>query len=229
LQKGLFIISRKETMLFYDKIMHFRFTLSRWESRKHKHSKSPVERYRKLFAWTLFAIIIATVIFSPPPVERNHLSEFVEILCYLLVAVATMGRLWCGIYVFGRKSDELCLDGPYSICRNPLYLFSFIGGMGVVMASNHILLMIVFVAISCFYYFMVVKSEEKRLLRLFGHEYEIYCSKVMRFRPNFRNHWSREKLEVNPKLIFHAMVKNMWFFWLLFTLEIIETLKRIPS
>ena len=118
--------------------------------------KSPVRRYRKLVAGTLFAIIFIVVIFSAPPQDRYHLYVYVDIFSYLLVALATMGRLWCGFYVFGRKNQELCQDGPYSICRNPLYVFSFMGGMGVVMASNCIVLMIVFAAISCFYYFLVI-------------------------------------------------------------------------
>jgi hypothetical protein len=47
--------------------------------------------------------------------------------------------------------------------------------------------------------------------------------------PAFRHYWSRGQIEVNPQLIFRAIVKNMWFFWLLFGLEIINALKRIPS
>jgi protein-S-isoprenylcysteine O-methyltransferase Ste14 len=216
-------------MLFHGKNVYFWLTLDHWAGRKHKHSKSAVERYRKLFARTLFTIIIATDIFSPPPPERDDLFEYMEILSYLLVAVATMGRLWCGIYVSGRKTEELCRDGPYSICRNPLCLFSFLGGMGVMPASDYIALMIVFAAISCFYYFLVVKYEEKRLSHLYGQEYERYCARTHRFMPAFRNYWSREQMGVNPHLIFRAIMKNMWFFWLLFGLEIINTLKRIPS
>ena len=158
-----------------------------------------------------------------------YLIEYQETLSYLLVAVATLGRVWCGIYIFGHKNKVLCRDGPYSICRNPLYVFSFLGAMGVAIASNRILLIIGFTSISCCYYFQVVKFEEKRLAQLFGREYETYCSSVSRFRPNFRNYWSRKKLEVDPQLIFHAIVKNMWFFWLLFALEIIKALKRFPD
>jgi protein-S-isoprenylcysteine O-methyltransferase Ste14 len=214
-------------MLFLTRKVHSLPALVQGKDRKQKYPKSAVERCRKPVAWTLFSLIFATVILSPPPQDPYHLYEYVDMVGYLLVALATMGRLWCGIYIFGRKSDNLCQDGPYSICRNPLYLFSFMGGAGVAMTSNRIVLMIAFVAISCFYYFLVVKNEEKRLLHAYGQEYEKYCTKTGRFIPGFRNYWSREQIEINPQVIFHAIIKNMWFFWLLFALEIIKALKRI--
>jgi protein-S-isoprenylcysteine O-methyltransferase Ste14 len=216
-------------MLFCGKRINSWLALGKEKKRKQEHKKSAVEHYRTAVEWLLFTGIFAAVIFNPSPQQPNYISNYFEILSYLLVAVATVGRLWCSIYVYGRKSKVLCQDGPYSICRNPLYEFSFLGAMGVVIASNSLLLIIVFVAISCFYYFMVVKFEEKRLLQLFGREYETYCTRVPRFRPNFRNYWSRDRVEVNPHLIFRAIVKNMWFFWLLFALEIIKALKRIPG
>jgi len=225
----LFLFQKEETMPLYDKKASVRLVLGRWEGRKRKHSKSAIERYRKLFDWFLFAGLFAAVIVSPALPQRSYLVENIEILSYLLVAVATAGRLWCSIYIRGHKSKVLCQDGPYSICRNPLYAFTFLGAMGVVIASDSISVIIGFASISCFYYFLVVKFEEKRLVRLFGREYEIYCSRVRRFWPNFRNYWSREQVETNTHLISRAIVKNMWFFWLLFALEIIKILKRIPS
>jgi protein-S-isoprenylcysteine O-methyltransferase Ste14 len=102
-------------MLSYDKKASFRLMLGRWEGRKHKHSKSAVERCRKLLDWFLFAGIFAVVIFSPSLPQRGYQIEYLETLSYLLVAVATVGRVWCGIYIFGRKNKTLCQDGPYSI------------------------------------------------------------------------------------------------------------------
>lgn len=216
-------------MLVNDKKAPFWIVWGHWIHRIRKHRKSTVEIYRKMLYCFVFTGIFVFVLFRSSPPQRSYLFNYLVILSYLMVAVATAGRLWCAIYIFGRKNKTLCQDGPYSVCRNPLYLFSFIGGIGVVMATDHLLLVIVSVAISFFYYFMVVKSEEKRLLRLFGSEYQSYCTRVPRFLPKFRNYWSREQVEINPHLISRAIVKNMWFFWLLFALEIIKILKRIPN
>jgi protein-S-isoprenylcysteine O-methyltransferase Ste14 len=215
-------------MISYDKKVHSRLAIDYGEGGENTYKKSAVERYRRGVVWFLYAGIFAAVIFSPSTTERNDLFEYSEIVSYLLVAVATVGRLWCGIYVFGRKSKVLCQDGPYSICRNPLYVFTSLGALGVAVASNRIAVVTGFASIYCFYYFLVVKFEEKRLSQLFGREYETYCARVSRFRPHFRNYRSRERIEIHPHILLRAMVKGMWFFCLIFALEIIEILKRTP-
>jgi protein-S-isoprenylcysteine O-methyltransferase Ste14 len=134
-------------MFFYDKEVDSWPAICHREGGRNKYKKSAVERYRGLVLWFLYNGIFAAVIFSPSPSERSHLFECSEIASYLLVAVATVGRLWCGIYVFGRKSKALCLDGPYSICRNPLYIFTFLGALGVAAASNRIVLIVCFASI----------------------------------------------------------------------------------
>jgi len=224
----LFFQYKEYTMIVDDKIVLSRPATSNEKKDKNIYNKSAVERYRKLVVWFLYTGIFAAVIFGPSGTERDQLFEYSEIVSYLLVAVATVGRLWCGIYVFGRKSKVLCMDGPYSICRNPLYIFTFLGALGVATASNRLALIVGFAFIYCFYYFLVVKFEEKRLSQLFGREYEAYCARVFRFWPNFRNYRSRPHIEINPHILMRAMVKGMWFFGLVFALEIIESLKRVP-
>ena len=49
----------------------------------------------------------------------------------VLVGIASIGRLWCSIYIAGYKTKKLIAEGPYSMCRNPLYFFSFLGAIGV--------------------------------------------------------------------------------------------------
>ena len=215
-------------MMVDDKILLSRPATGYEKNEKNIYNKSAVELYRKLVVWFLYTGIFAAVIFGPTSTERNHFFEYPEIVSYLLVAVAKVGRLWCVIYVFGRKSKLLCQEGPYSICRNPLYIFTFLGALGVATASNRIVLIVCFASIYCFYYFLVVKFEEKRLSQLFGREYETYCARVHRFLPDFRNYRSRARIEINPQILSRAMVKGMWFFCLIFALKIIEVLKRTP-
>lgn len=215
-------------MIAYDKKVLSWHAIGHEKGETNTYKKSAVERYRGWVLLFLYSGIFAAVIFSSSPPEREQLFEYSEIVSYLLVAVATVGRLWCGIYVFGRKSKVLCQDGPYSICRNPLYIFTFLGALGVATASHRLNLIVVFACIYCFYYFLVVKFEEKRLAQLFGREYEAYCARVSRFWPKFRNYRSRPQIEIHPHIILRAMVKGMWFFGLVFALEIIEVLKRTP-
>ncbi len=191
--------------------------------------KSAVERYRRWVVWILYAMVFASVLFGHSTQETDHRHDFAEILGFLLVGLATIGRVWCGLYVFGRKSKELCQDGPYSICRNPLYLFTFMGAMGVALGSERILVVIVFGLIYCSYYWLVVRLEERRLGKLFGKEFEQYCAKVRRFVPGFRSYQSRERIEINPHLVFKRIAKGIWFLWLFTALELIKALKGYPG
>jgi protein-S-isoprenylcysteine O-methyltransferase Ste14 len=192
---------------------------------KDRPKKSRVERYRRWVVWFLYAMVFASVLFGPSTRETDHCHQFAEILGFLLIGLATIGRAWCGLYVFGRKSKELCRDGPYSICSNPLYLFTFMGAMGVAVGSERVLVVIAFGLIYCTYYWLVIRLEERRLAKLFGKEFEQYCANVRRFIPGFRSYQSRERIEINPHLVFRRVAKGIWFFWLFAALEIIKTLK----
>jgi protein-S-isoprenylcysteine O-methyltransferase Ste14 len=188
--------------------------------------KNPLERHRGWVNLALWSFIFATVIFNGFSGEKRPIYGLGEIAGYILIAVATIGTLWCGSYLFGRKSKQLCQDGPYSVCRNPLYLFAGLGGLGVVIITNRLILVIVFLVVYCVNYFLVVRSEEKRLLVLFGTEYESYTARVPRLIPRFRNYRTSDKLEVDPRRQLVGIVKSMRFFGLAFAINLIEVLKQ---
>src|ERR1700722_14276872 len=47
-----------------------------------------------------------------------------------LIGLCIGGRAWCALYIGGGKTSAVVATGPYSLCRNPLYLFSAIRGVG---------------------------------------------------------------------------------------------------
>ena len=88
------------------------------------------ERFRKPISCMLACVLCLGVLVSVPAGFRTAPYEALELFGVALLAVAAMGRIWCLIYIAGRKNKELCQLGPYSLCRNPLYLFSFVGVIG---------------------------------------------------------------------------------------------------
>ena len=187
--------------------------------------KSAVERHRGWVNLAMWFFIFVTVIFTRSAEQGLRAHELQKTAGFILIAMSTMGTLWCGDYIFGRKSKRLCQDGPYSVCRNPLYVFSALGWLGVVMVSARLILVIAFLPVFCVDYVLVVKSEEKRLFHLFGREYETYTERVPRLVPRFKNYWTREKLEVDPRRHLLGIVKSMRFFWMAFALQLIEVVK----
>jgi protein-S-isoprenylcysteine O-methyltransferase Ste14 len=190
--------------------------------------KSSVERHRGWVNLAMWSFIFVMVIFSRFTDQKYRTYELEEIAGLILIAVSTMGTLWCGDYIFGRKSKQLCQDGPYSVCRNPLYLFSGLGWLGVVMVSSRWILVIAIFLVFCVNYFLVVKFEEKRLSQLFGKEYQTYTERVPRLIPRFRNYRTREKIEVDLQRHLWGIVKSTRFLWMAFALELIEVLKEFP-
>ena len=109
----------------------------------------------------------------------------------------------CGIFVRGwaagaiRKNSELTTHGPYAFTRNPLYLGSFLLGLGVAIASGVIWILVVFVIFFAIVYGRTMRREETRLARLFGVEFERYASTVPRFLPRPAP-WSDVTGETSP-------------------------------
>ncbi len=184
------------------------------------------ERIRLGFSWLLGAIFLGIVVVSNSRHEGTFLYEVLEQLGCGLVVLATLGRIWSMVYIGGRKNLELCQDGPYSIWRNPLYLFSFMGAVGIILCAQILLLLFIIMPFFLYNYYFVIRSEERQLQELFGESYQQYCRKVKRIIPNFANYHSQEKFEVYPRVLFRSMVHASYFLWLFILLEFLEYFKE---
>jgi protein-S-isoprenylcysteine O-methyltransferase Ste14 len=82
-----------------------------------------------------------------------------------------------------RKNDALAVTGPYAYTRNPLYLGSFLIGLGFTVAAGRLILGLVFVALFAGIYLPVMRVEARTLSGLFGEDYERYAKEVPLFLP----------------------------------------------
>lgn len=99
-------------------------------------------------------------------------------------AVALLGlalRAWSAGHI--RKNAQLATSGPYAHTRNPLYLGSFLLGVGFTIASGQPWLALPFAALFLGIYFPVMRVESADLARLFGEDYENYARAVPLFFP----------------------------------------------
>lgn len=80
-----------------------------------------------------------------------------------------------------RPSSMLATTGVYAYLRNPMYvgLGLVVGGIGIALASDWILVMIVIAALIV--HFGVVLREERYLTAKFGAAYARYCEAVSRY------------------------------------------------
>jgi protein-S-isoprenylcysteine O-methyltransferase Ste14 len=130
------------------------------------------------------ALAGAAVLFTQPAWKQEDLPAFLLRLCGgLLVAAGVTGRIWCLAHVFRRKNRELVTAGPYSMCRHPLYLFSFMLGVGAFALLQNPPVMLVFMLAFLIVHLRAALKEEQRLAQCFGAEYEAYRAAVPRFLP----------------------------------------------
>lgn len=116
----------------------------------------------------------------------------------LLIGIAIIGRAWCSLYIGGRKTAEIVDRGPYSVTRNPLYVFSFVGALGMGLQTGSLVLAGLFVAVTIGVFYATVKREEAWLGAAFGETYAAYRRRTPRFWPSFTAWRDVETLEIRP-------------------------------
>jgi protein-S-isoprenylcysteine O-methyltransferase Ste14 len=118
-----------------------------------------------------------------------------------LIFVCISGRTWCSLYIGGRKNHELVTAGPYSISRNPLYVFSIIGALGIGAQFGAVTVAVLGGVSAWMVHILVVRQEERLLLAEHGETYTRYLAEVPRFFPRFSRWKNVEVLEVLPRTV----------------------------
>jgi protein-S-isoprenylcysteine O-methyltransferase Ste14 len=111
--------------------------------------------------------------------------------------VALLGlilRAWAAGHI--RKNAELAVSGPYAYTRNPLYLGSFLLGIGFTVASGQPLLGLLFAALFLGIYLPVMRVEAATLAGLFGEDYVRYSRAVPLFFPRLFPYRDERRTEV---------------------------------
>ncbi len=169
-----------------------------------------MEKLRKPASWMVLAGL-AVWGARLAPVRDGRLEAAALAIGLFAVIVAMLGRVWCALYIAGRKNAELCQDGPYSMVRNPLYFFSLIGAVGVALATLRWPMVPATVALFLAYYHAVIRSEEARLTALFPQTYPAYRESTPRLFPRLGGHRTRAALTLDPRDVTRALREVVWF------------------
>jgi protein-S-isoprenylcysteine O-methyltransferase Ste14 len=99
-------------------------------------------------------------------------------------AIALIGlgiRAWASGHI--RKARILAVTGPYAYTRNPLYLGSFLLGVGFTLASGVWWLALLFAALFIGIYLPVMRVEAGDIRSIFGADFDEYERNVPMFIP----------------------------------------------
>jgi protein-S-isoprenylcysteine O-methyltransferase Ste14 len=157
--------------------------------------------------------------------NEDGLHEYVEKFGIAAILLAILGRMWCTLYIGGRKSAEVVRTGPYSISRNPLYFFSAIGAIGVGAMIGSVTVAVLF-GVLCYIAFQyVITVEEGHLTRIFGEPYEAYLREVPRFFPAPGLYSDLDAVSVRPWAIYRTFGDGLFFLAAYPFFEIVEHLQ----
>lgn len=133
-------------------------------------------------------------------------DQLVRIVAVLLVGIACLGRIWCSAFIAGHKDSRLVTSGPYATCRNPLYVLSFAGALGLGLATRTVTLTVAVAAILAVLFSTAVRAEEKVLAGLHGAGFERYAATTPRWWPAFQRHAVPEAIELRPRIFWKAFL-----------------------
>ena len=136
----------------------------------------------------LFAIVF--MVFARPTA--------VTLLAGAIIAVVGVGiRAWASGHI--RKAKVLATTGPYGYTRNPLYVGSFIMGIGFTVAAGVWWLALIFSALFIGIYLPVMRVEANDMHSIFGEEFARYEAHVPLFIPRL-NVWNQTDEKFNYQL-----------------------------
>jgi protein-S-isoprenylcysteine O-methyltransferase Ste14 len=186
-----------------------------------------LSRFQKLRRGAL-AGLLAVAFLALAVVGSSHgeeVHEFIERFGLALMIVGIAGRIWCTFYIGGRKSAEIVDRGPYSLTRNPLYVFSTIAAAGVGAQTGSLVLGAVF-GVGCALAFQpVIRREERHLRAAFGAPYEAYIARVPRFVPRFCGYVDRAEMTIRTGRVYRTLVDGLVFLTAIPLFEGIEFLQ----
>lgn len=171
-----------------------------------------------------FGVIGAMLVSQTAYSENSAISLALEISGFTLLCFASLGRTWASAFISGKKDASLTIDGPYSIVRNPLYFFSFLGFIGAGLAFESLITTFVFVVIFFLTHWSTILAEEKKLISIFGESYKQYINSVPRFIPKLQLLNNPNTVSFSPKIFTRSLFESSLILFVYPIAQIIEWL-----
>ncbi len=158
--------------------------------------------------------VIASVLSPPLAPEGSWPDIAFDLIGWFLFIVGGVFRWWATLYIGGRKLETIVSDGPYSICRNPLYVGTFLMGLAIAFFLQSLTFGVGFAIAAIFYMSVTVPAEEIMLGDKFGQVFTDYCQKVPRFFPKLRLLNTPAKIVINVGGLRSEALRTARWVWL---------------
>ena len=174
--------------------------------------------------------ILPTPLFIRPYYDDTFLGDVMEQAGVILIVACVFGRCWTILYIGGRKNEILVTTGPYSICRNPLYLFSTIGVLGFGLMLQSLIYAALLTSVIFLIFIWTIRKEEAFLRQKFGESYATYADRTPRIVPaniKILNH--ALSLTINVQVLKRTFLDSILFVLLIPISEVFEILRELNT
>ena len=201
-----------------------------------RHSSSQVERRSpppfnqrlRINAFRILgAVLFPPVLFIKPYFDDGAVGALLGQIGVLLIFGCVLGRCWAILYIGGNKNATVVTEGPYSLCRNPLYAFSIMGvvGFGLLVQS------LAYTAVVTLLTFLVLlqgaRREEAYLMDKFGDDYVFFKNRTPRFMPtDFRSLHTAPGIRVNVRALKQCLCDAAFFVLAIPAVEVVDWIRE---
>ncbi|KAB2912832.1 MAG: isoprenylcysteine carboxylmethyltransferase family protein [Hyphomicrobiaceae bacterium] len=144
-----------------------------------------------------------------------------------LIVVCILGRTWCTLYIGGSKKRQLVTLGPYSVVRNPLYMFTIIGAAGIGAQAGSLSMTLLLAALVTAIFSVVTRQEEQFLAATFRDEFTAYAARVPRLLPRPTLWREADELLVRPHLVRRTFLDACLFLLAVPVSDVIDWLQQV--
>lgn len=171
-----------------------------------------VQRLRRVLLICAALVIVAMSLFTESAWRNVTLMhDLIQATGLVLILCGALGRIWSSLYLNGRKNTQLMTHGPYSLTRNPLYVFSIMGVTGMGLLSGSLLTGLISGGLIYLVFNWVIAQEEGTLEMIFGEPYRNYKRHVPRLGITLRYWNNPAHLEISMKALGRTVREALCF------------------
>lgn len=138
----------------------------------------PMNQRRRIAVLRLTGVAALPAILFVRTPWSGPVFEVLEVVGVLLLIAAVLGRMWAILYIGGHKNGSVMQQGPYSVCRHPLYSFSMLGIAGFGLMLGSIVVTAAITALAFAIFALTARREEQYLRASFGAQWDGYAARV---------------------------------------------------
>ncbi len=184
-------------------------------------------RFRVNMLRLAFVAMLPLVVFGWPVWSRDNWAyEVFEVLGTLLLIAGILGRFWSILYIGGRKNQMVMRDGPYSMCRHPLYFFSVLASLGFGVMQGSVVMAILIPLVVYVILSVTAATEERWLRATYGAAYDQYAAEVPRILPDVRLFKTQDDVTFNVGQLRRNLMDALVFLSLIPLTELLRELKE---